>query len=437
MDHEICKNNEGEKTLNILHKSFFFLGVYLKNPKVFKQYNFLKETECWDRNQIEKYQISQVNDLIEHAIKNSPYYLKKYNNLDVKVETLNDLKKIPILNKRDLLNFNEEIQINLDEKLIFSETSGSTGEPLVFYRDTNWDGAHRAAQLRGYSWHGVFPWNKNGYFWGYDFSGKSIIKIKTLDFLLNRFRVFSYKDKDINNFTKKLEKAQYVEGYSSMIYEVAKVMNKKKRKNYSLKMIKGTSEKIYDHYQDEIQKAFGRKMISEYGAAEAGIIAFECAHNNMHITEENVILEEENGEIIITNLVSKSFPIIRYNLGDSIVLNKVKKCPCGLEHHIIEEITGRIGKSVVGKKNQYPSLTFYYIFKNLAINHNLKYNYQVVQKTKGTLVLFLEQNLSSTELEKIQKGFYEYFSNDIELIISKEKLVRDYDSKFKDFISYL
>src|SRR5690606_15211564 len=124
---------------------------------------------------------------------------------------------------------------------------------------------------------------------------------------------FSYEDKSIIEFTKKLQSAKYLHGYSSMIYEVAKAVNLLGLKNkYKLKLIKGTSEKIYDSYQEEVKKAFGRKIISEYGAGESGLIAFECPEGGkMHINMQNVILEEVDGQSVVTNLLSFSFPIIR------------------------------------------------------------------------------------------------------------------------------
>ncbi|TOH87149.1 hypothetical protein, partial [Vibrio parahaemolyticus] len=76
-----------------------------------------------------------------------------------------------------------------------------------------------------------------------------------------------------------------------MIYEVAKLANKKNIQLSNIKFIKGTSEKIYDFYQDEVQRAFGQKIVSEYGSAESGIIAFECPYGNMHVNEECCVLE--------------------------------------------------------------------------------------------------------------------------------------------------
>jgi len=410
------------------------------NKKIFNHYSRLKKSEFLSLNKLEKKQIVLAKTLIEFAYKNSIFYksyFKKNNFHPNDFTSLKDLKKIPILEKKHLIEFNKSIHTGMDKKkLIFSETSGSTGESLGFYRTKEWDAATRSAIFRGYSWHGIKPWDRNGYFWGYNISKP--FKVKFLDFFLNRFRVFSYKKNEIKKFIKKLESSVFIEGYSSMIYEVAKIINRKKNKiNYDLKMVKGTSEKIFDSYQPEIKKAFGRKMISEYGAAETGIIAFECSNEKMHIVMENVIVEEEKNEILVTNLWSKSFPIIRYRLGDYVKLSSQYNCKCGMKHKIIEEVIGRIGQLIIGKKIQYPSLVLYYIFKNLAIDKNLEYKYQGFQNKVGEIIFFIEQRISESEKKIIVKESRKYFNNDMDVIIKQNKSPRKYEGKLKDFISLL
>ena len=67
----------------------------------------------------------------------------------------------------------------------------------------------------------VHFWN----FWGFDFSTFKRFKICLLDAFQNRFRVFDYKEKAFKKFVKKLQRARYIHGYSSMIYQSAKLIN--------------------------------------------------------------------------------------------------------------------------------------------------------------------------------------------------------------------
>lgn len=423
----------------MLHKLIFKTGAYIRNPELFSYYRFLKQSERWPIEEIEAYQLKRFKELMLHADEKSAFYKSWFQKAGVTlhhIQSLKDLKKLPILTKKEILENTEAIQIKEGfKKLVFSETSGSTGEPLLFYRNSEWDSATRAAQLRGYSWYDVNPWEKNGYFWGYDIDKSNQMKMKVLDYLVNRFRIFSYDTESIKRFSEKLKKAVYLEGYSSMIYEVARLVNQHHLGPYHLKMVKGTSEMIYDSYQDEVKKAFGSKMVSEYGSAETGIIAYECRHGNMHIAMENVIVEEENGEAIITNLLSDSFPIIRYKLGDYIELDTQTKCACGMQHHIIKSVKGRTGSVVYGHNQKYPSLTFYYIFKNLSLHRHIVLNYQAIQKEKGKVDLYLDQKISQEELKCIHEEANKYFSRDMDIEVHQNQLYRDYTKKFKDFIS--
>jgi len=424
-----------------ISEGLYHLGVRMRNKMIFANYEFLMKTQYWERDELLAYQYNKIRMLLDHATRNSDYYKKNANQYDLsKIKSLSDVSLLPVLTKEELLANSKIIQVrDLKEKMYYSETSGSTGRPLIFFRNQDWDAWHNASVFRGMAWYGIKPWEKNGYLWGYNFSPLQRIKTILFDKLQNRFRLFSYKEKEIAAFCDKLKNARYLNGYSSMIYEIAKYLNRhpEVKRKVKLKLIKGTSEKIHDSYQKESVLAFGRKIVSEYGSAEGGIIAFECEEGNMHINMETVFVEEIDSEIVVTNLVSKSFPIIRYKLGDYISLDKVTKCPCGRESYIIKDVTGRVGKNIVGITNNYPSLTLYYIFKNLAINKKMVFNYQVVQKKKGELLFKLEQRPNKFELLALTSEIKKYFKNDIMVTFQTGVVLKIKQAKQKDFISLL
>ncbi|WP_298421467.1 phenylacetate--CoA ligase family protein [uncultured Kordia sp.] len=425
----------------MLHKLLFKLGERLRNPSIRKWFAFLKASEKWSIQELENYQLQQLTELITFAKANSRYYKEQFKDIDVKSFTsLEDIKQLPLLSKSDVIEYNEAIHTKHSFKKVFTATtSGSSGDPLVYKREEEADSFNRASIFRGYSWHNVQPWERNGYFWGFDFSSFKRLKVKVLDALQNRFRVFDYKEEAFNQFVKKLQKAKYIHGYSSMIYQSAKLINEKNLpKPVHIKMVKGTSEKIYDSYKEEIKKAFNVPIISEYGAAETGIIAFECEKGYMHINMEGVIVEEIDHQIVVTNLQMKTFPIIRYQLGDYIQLApKNKACACGKAHYILEEVTGRIGENVYGKQEIYPSLYFYYIFKNLGEKHNLKLTYQIIQKEKGILIFNLEENITNKQQQLLKQEIYNYFNDDITYNIYQNVKKMEVKGKTKSFISYI
>lgn len=423
----------------MFHKLIYLIGQKYRNPSLGKTYKFLKTSENWSLNRLENYQLKKLKEILKIANSNSPFYKKKFTELNIDtIKKLSDIKLIPILTKEELITYSTEIHTKIQYKKKFlATTSGTSGQSLKFFRDENADSFNRAAIQRGYSWYTINPWDRNGYFWGFSFSFTDKIKNKLLDTLQNRFRIFSFEEKSLKKFIKKTQKAKYIHGYSSMIYQTAVLLNKldlPKPKN--IKMVKGTSEKIFDNYQNEIKKAFGVKIISEYGATESGIIAFECKEGNMHINMEGVLVEEIDNEILVTNLQMKSFPIIRYKLGDYVSLApRNKKCLCGKEHLIIDEVTGRIGESIYGFKNRYPSLYFYYIFKNLLKNEKLYLNYQVLQNEKGILVFLIEQELTYNNEEKLKSEIDKYFNLDVSYKIKPNSKLITSRGKLKNFIS--
>lgn len=426
----------------MLHRIIYKIGAAYRNPSLSSTYRNLLLTDNAEIGKLKQIQLEKLRKLLVFAYKYSPYYTRLFDSIGFNPEKITDLtslESIPPIDKKTLIDHNNEIQSKHKFKSIhFVETSGTSGQVLHFYRNEEWDSCNRASIMRGYSWYGVKPWDRNGYFWGYNIENRKRRKIQFLDWLQNRFRVFSYNKSEIAKFTGKLKKAKFVSGYSSMIYEVAKLVNSMGLSGtFTLKMIKGTSEKIYDSYQDEVERAFGKKMISEYGATEAGIIAYECPEGFMHINMENVILEEIDGEAYVTNLNSFSFPIIRYKIGDSIKLApKSFRCQCGRQHDVLLEVLGRVGKRVEGKENNYPSLTFYYVFKNLAFSKGVSLNYQAIQKEKGRITLKIEQAISDYEPD-IRKELAKYFGDDIEFDIEWGQTLHTMDGKLKDFITTL
>jgi len=153
----------------LLSKFIYLLGCKRRNPTLLKQYDDLKKSETWSREQLLELQMIKLKKLLQSAYSNTQYYREMFDNLNIDVndiKSIEDLKLLPILEKADIIKNSSQMRNHQCKNVFYSETSGSTGEPLVFYRGEEWDSAGRAAQLRGYSWYGIKPWDKNGYLWG-------------------------------------------------------------------------------------------------------------------------------------------------------------------------------------------------------------------------------------------------------------------------------
>jgi phenylacetate-coenzyme A ligase PaaK-like adenylate-forming protein len=86
--------------------------------------------------------------------------------------------------------------------------------------------------------------------------------------------------------------------------------------------------------------SFGCRVRNAYGASEFMAIAWDCGHGNLHVNADWVLLEpvDEAGRpvapgtashsVLLTNLVNRVQPLIRYDLGDSITVQP-RPCACG------------------------------------------------------------------------------------------------------------
>ncbi|MAM88059.1 MAG: capsule biosynthesis protein CapK [unclassified Hahellaceae] len=384
---------------------------------MFRQYDELKQSEWLGKEALHEVQLKNAAQFLRFAGKHSPYYRRLFaeSSFDPKTfSDFDDLKVVPETSKGVLISENKAVHAqDFDELTRIAETSGTSGAALEFRRNERWDSLNRASVMRAYDWYGVKPWDRNGYLWGYNISSRQAVKVKLLDALQNRFRLFNYSVEEIGRFSHKLANASFLNGYSSMVYEIAKVINENNLERPALKMVKGTSEMILDIYHRESLQAFGRKVTSEYGAAESGLIAFECPQGNMHINVENLFLEtNDQGEALVTNFASYSFPIIRYNLGDAVTLDN-SLCECGRAHPLVKDISGRKGAKVIGTTGTYPALTFYYVFKNLALQNNLLMSYKAVQSEPGKVTLLIEDPANKKHEAAVQGELLRYFDGDI------------------------
>jgi phenylacetate-CoA ligase len=91
-----------------------------------------------------------------------------------------------------------------------------------------------------------------------------------------------------------------------------------------------------------------------YAATEPAGIASECEqHRGMHLFEDLVITEvvDENNKpvppgvygerVLVTVLFSRTMPLIRYEMSDSVRLASSPHCPCGRPFALIDGIQGR------------------------------------------------------------------------------------------------
>ncbi len=120
--------------------------------------------------------------------------------------------------------------------------------------------------------------------------------------------------------------------------------------------------------RSRIEEAFSAPCLDHAGLTEAGPFGYPCAeHGGLHICEEDFICEildrdlepaapGESGELVLTPLPRRGFPVIRYRTGD-VVVNTDGRCPAGhSDRWLPGGIVGRADDMVLIRgMNVYPS----------------------------------------------------------------------------------
>ena len=119
------------------------------------------------------------------------------------------------------------------------------------------------------------------------------------------------------------------------------------------------SEVLTDSTRKLATAAWGRSPYNVYAATETSGIAAECGeHAGMHLFEDLVITEvvdadnqpvppgEYGAKVLVTVLFSRTVPLIRYEMSDSLQLGGNHHCPCGRPYALITGIQGREQESL-------------------------------------------------------------------------------------------
>jgi len=439
----------------------------VRGTRIVETKKFLNKSDFWSREQLEAYQLQKLQKLVSFSYQHVPYYRKLFDNIGLKpddIRELADIQKIPISTKEMIRKEKENLiadNVNINSRKIkHAKTGGTTGMPLVFYKNTQTRDFSWGAYYRWYDWMGIKKGDREAVLW----SAGAVVKRnwvqKCKSQIINRLNnslylnAYGLKKEYLQHIAKQLIefKPVLMHGYLSAILHVAKYFKEHNLTLPSLKAISSTTETLLPMYREYIEGVFKVKMFDQYGGGECNSMAFECgAHMGLHINEEHCLLEildesdnycyGKSGKVILTDLDNYAFPFIRYENGDSAIMSE-KKCSCGRHSRLLESISGRKADVAYIKDNIPVTAVFFGdIFKELNYDF-FKYftRFQIYQKKKGDFICRLEQadkNVAFPESEKVL--FLERLQtlgNNVELEIV-DKLQHDKSGKFRYVISDL
>lgn len=386
---------------------------------------------------MDRHQNHRLRFLIKNSYDNVPYYHVIFRKLNLKpddIRTKADLQKLPFLTKDDLrAHLDTLVAGNLKEKVLLSQTGGSTGEPLKFYTQRETWKWRMAAAYRAWSWCGYKPGVKMIELWGASFEIKEMDRMSTkLRSTLLRKRTlnsFRMSDENMADYARQMikYKPEVLHGFTTSVFIFANYITENKIDGIRPKAIITTAENLYDFQRKKMEEAFGCPVYDGYGSRETSLVAHECeAREGYHISEENSIVEflkdgelvspGESGEIVITDLHNHVMPWIRYSIGD-MGTPKAEKCSCGRTLALINSIDGRIHDMIVTKSGKrLPGEFFPHLFKDV---NGIK-EYRIIQRKIERLEVEIVRTdkFTETDLQYLMKHMESYLGDDIEISVS-------------------
>jgi phenylacetate-CoA ligase len=423
------RNMVYERILYPLHKIKYGPTFGFRTINILKE---LKKTQWLDRKEIRAYQAKKLKRLIRHIYINVPFYSDIMHKSGIKPEDINsveDLRYFPILTKKEIKE-NQDKLLSKDigkRDIVKAFTSGTTGEPLIFYRDLNTRICMEAALLRGWSW-GDYRLGQCVVNFSNEAWPSMLGKIRSRLINLYYFPAFAQEDQLKCHLHKiRLLRPFCLIGFSSNLFRIATACDKSKIEGNRIPVIFCTAEMLYDFQRDYLEKHFDGKVFDFYGCNEIGSLAFECEHKNKHITEEHVIIEttDSNGkkvmerpaEITITDLDNYAMPFIRYKNGDLGTLTR-KACECKRGLGVLSKVDGRMQEFLKTSTGNYvPAIFFPVRFRSLRGIER----YQIIQEDVRHITLKIVKNrfYSSVELDEMIRVIKEELGNTADIKVEE------------------
>lgn len=341
------------------------------------------------REELEKYQLNTLNNLIKYVKENSPFYKELYKNLD-EINSLEELYKIPIINKDDIIeNGNKMVCVNQSEisRIVSLDTSGTMGKHKRIYFTEEDQKLTIDFFIQGLSFLVkkydvmmiMLPFERENSVGDLIKQSLEIMKVKPV---LNG-TLFSFKkttDIMINN------KVNSIVGMPVEILALGRYI-KKENLPIEIKSILLSADMVNDTLIEEIKKVYNCEVFNHFGMTETGLGgAVDCnCHEGMHIRENDLLIEIVNpvtkekvedggsGEILITTLTRKAMPLIRYATGD-ISSFAIGSCSCSSVLKRLDKLKYRMDDRAHIGKNLHININS---LDNILFNLNNLINYKV------------------------------------------------------------
>jgi phenylacetate-CoA ligase len=337
-----------------------------------------KSEEAYDREELRELQAERLQETVENAYENVPFYREQLDEMGVTpedIQSVEDITKLPMTRKED---FRDEYPDGLfavddDEVRRIHASSGTTGKPkIVSYTDDDLDvwsevvarslsaaGVEAGDTVQNAYGYGLFTGGL-GLHYGVEELGATVIPIGGGQ-TQRQIELMTDLESDVFTCTP---------SYALYLAETAEEMGHEPR-DLPISTIIFGAEPCTEPMREEIEERLDVNGIDIYGLSEivGPGVSNECheAQDGLHIWEDRFlpevvdpqtgepVEEGEEGELVLTTLSKEALPVLRYRTGDLTTLN-YDECECGRTMVRMDNVTGRADDLLIVRGvNLYPS----------------------------------------------------------------------------------
>jgi phenylacetate-CoA ligase len=383
-----------------------------------------RERESYTADLWKSYQQEALQRLLLHAFDTVPFYTKSFLAAGIQRSQLatitpDTIGLLPVLSKEQLRLYGTTALLSLQREPngSFFASSGSTGTPvqillshamhqrwfaLFEQRVRVWAGVGSTIPRGMIGGRRMVPSaNANAPFYRYNYFEKQVY-----------FSAYHIKADTAANYVEGMRKYQieYMTGYAMSNYFLARHIQEQQLNAPALKAVITSSEKLTPQMRELFKQVYGCKTYDGWSGVEACGLISECEAGSLHISPDAGLIEvlDEQlqpvpfgvaGAVYCTGFLNVDQPLIRYKIGDDIILSD-KICTCGRQMPVVQEITGRSEDVIVGTDGR-QMVRFHSVFNGLTTIKQA----QVIQESlqQITIKLVADGNISRLDMDLMQQ----------------------------------
>ena len=303
----------------------------------------LQRVEAMSRSEAAAMQTALLREFVDTAARTSKVHAEAFSSAGVTadhISGLEDLRRLPVLEKETLRARTAELRSSQANGYIVPiHTSGTTGTPIsagftlddqrmrmaIWERVHNWFGVTRQDRSVRFSGRTLFPGaDSNRIFWRYNHAASQM--------LMSSYHLASQNLDECLDAISRYQPA-LIDGYPSSLYILARHAIATGNNSIRPKLAMTTAETLEDFQRETIAEAFGCPVKNQYGSSEGAPIACEDEDGQLAVFPSSGIIEivkpgtaepvkdGEEGEMLVTCFLTHAYPLIRYRIGDTAVLD--------------------------------------------------------------------------------------------------------------------